>query len=307
MEDVTCLLCGHSERRIKYKGRDRLHHVPGTFTLVECARCGFLYLSPRPDGVEIQRYYPRDYMPFRPALHEERSALRRLDRLVGLRKRCGVILRHKSDGHLLDIGCGTGDFLATMQSYQGWQVRGLEPQAEAVRRAREKYGLEVDQTFLDEASYPPGRFDVVTLWDVFEHVPRPWRSLGQIHEMLRPDGLVVIGLPNRDSMDARLFGPYWAGLDVPRHYSVFSAKHVTRLLLESGFRDPRVFNLNGGYHSFALSVDFWLDEWGSKNWRRSLLRIIVNSLPFRLGTYPYFLALKWLRRGSTMIVVARKA
>jgi SAM-dependent methyltransferase len=291
---------------VRFHGWDRLQHVPGEFTLVECVSCGFLYLSPRPNADELQQYYPADYLPFRPPLTEERSSIRRFDRLIGLRRRCNVIAKQKPSGSLLDIGCGTGDFLAVMDSYRGWNVRGLEPHEAAATRAREKYELEIDQCRFDEAFYPRESFDVVTLWDVLEHVANPRIALNRIHEILRPDGLVVIGVPNRESFDARLFGPAWAGLDVPRHFSVFSFAHLSGSLREAGFTQVTMSNLNGGYYSFALSVRFWLDRQTSPAWPQALVLGMVNSFLFRLASLPYFSLVKWLRRGSTMIVTAQK-
>ncbi len=307
LEDVDCLLCGSTERQVLYRGKDRLHHVPGEFTLVECTRCGFIYLSPRPDRDEIRHFYPSDYLPFRPAIHEERSPLRRFDRLFGLYRRCRLIRQLKSRGSLLDVGCGTGDFLAVMQSYPGWTVRGLEPHAEAAAQARAQYGLSIDPVYLDDLPYQDGAFDVVTMWDVLEHLPRPRESLGRLRRVLRSDGVLVIGLPNRDSLDAKLFGQYWAGLDVPRHFSVFSVSDVTRALLEAGFDKPEIFNLNGGYHAFALSVRFLLDGARADPKLRAVILSTISSLPFRLASVPYFSLLKWLKMGSTMIIVARTA
>ncbi len=306
MERVSCLLCDSPDSRVRYRGRDRLHHTPGEFTLVECCRCGFLYLSPRPVGAELEPYYPRDYLPFRPAIHEERSPWRRFDRMVGLRKRCEVIRRQKASGTLLDVGCGTGDFLFAMAKNTGWQVRGLEPHPAAAARARASYGLTVDECSLEAAPYPAESFDVVTLWDVLEHLPWPRQALRRISELLRPGGLVVIGVPDRDSFDAKLFGPAWAGLDLPRHFSVFSAHHVARCLNEANFGPPTITNLNGGYHSFALSVRFWLDDATVPAVVRRVGLGVVDAFPFRVATLPYFVLVQRLRRGSTMIVTARK-
>jgi SAM-dependent methyltransferase len=307
MESVSCLLCGCTAAKEYRRGSDRLHHLPGEFRLVECSRCRFVYLSPRPTADEIGRYYPDDYKSYRPAVHEEKSALRRLDRRFGLRRRCGVITRFKRSGTLLDVGCGTGDFLAAMGSIPGWEVRGLEPHPRAAEWARAKYGLTVDQVSLDEARYPAGSFDAITLWDVLEHLPHPREALERLHDLLRPTGIIMLALPNRTSVDARLFGPFWAGLDVPRHFSVFSPPELAGVLTRVGFGQQWLLNLNGGYHSFALSCHFWLEGEGPARGVAGIALRLVDSLPFRLATLPYFQTLAWLRRGATMIVVAQKA
>jgi len=306
VETVNCHLCGASDRRVRYRGRDLLHGTRGEFTIVECVSCGFLYLSPRPDQSEIDRYYPSDYMPFRRPLQQESSAVHRYDRGIGLRRRCRMIQRWKQTGSLLDVGCGTGDFLVAMRSVPGWSVRGLEPSSGAAEQARALSGLEVDQVFLDQAEYPAGSFDVVTLFDVFEHLPDPREALRRINNWLRPDGVVVLGLPNRRSVEASFFGEYWAGLDVPRHFSIFSPGDVRRLLRETGYAAPEIFNLTGGYFSFVLSVGFWLVGSERPTWQRAAVNSILRSLPVRAFAFPSFMLLKWLRLGSTMIIVARK-
>ncbi len=306
MEQVNCLMCGSSDWEPRFHGRDRLHHAPGKFTLVECRSCSFLFLSPRPDPTELPSYYPDDYLSFRPSLREERSRLRRLERLIGLRRRAQAVIRNKSTGHLLDVGCGTGDFLEVMQLYPGWTVQGLEPHAAAAARARKEYGVPVEAVSLDQAAFPDETFDAVTLWDVLEHVPDPRAALRKIYRMLRPDGIVVIGVPDRDSIDAKLFGPTWAGLDFPRHFSVFAAQHLTRCCVDASFDEPTFVNLNGGYQSFILSVRFWLDEDWVPNWLRRVVMTYVTSVPFRLAAMPYFSVVRSMRRGAALVAVARK-
>jgi SAM-dependent methyltransferase len=306
LEEVACLLCGSQRRRGRFRGHDRLHPTPGEFTLVECADCGFLYLSPRPTGAALARYYPSEYLSFRAALDEEPSALRRFERRLGLQRRCDVILQRKSRGALLDVGCGTGDFLAAMRDYPGWQVRGLEPSPDAAERARRSYGLSVDTGSLEAAPYPPGSYDVITMWDVLEHVPQPRAALPQLAAILRSGGLLVVGLPDRGSVDARLFGPYWAGLDVPRHFSVFTRAQIADLVQASGFAPPEIFNYNGGFHSFALSLRFWLGHRRAPGWLRDLILGTIGSPPGRLLSLPYFWLLQRRARAATMIVVARK-
>lgn len=306
MEDVNCLLCGHNERRCRFEGSDRLYGGPGSFSLVECVRCGFLYLSPRPSPEEIHQYYPTRYASYQPAVYEERSLVRCVDRIVGLRQRCDAVVRHKRSGRLLDVGCGTGDFLAMMRGHPDWHVRGLEPVEAAATRAQAKYGLAVDLTPLESMSYPSESFDAITLWDVLEHLPEPVASLQRLAGALRPGGVVVVAVPSRDSLDARIFGSDWAGLDIPRHFSVFSERHLTAAFNQAGLDCLESFNLTGSFHSFALSTHIWASRQGTRSRRARLLVRMVDSLPVRIATLPYFQAIRALRLGGTLTAVGRK-
>src|SRR5436305_1644830 len=87
----------------------------------------------------------------------------------------------------------------------------------------------------DRLLHGPGSIDAVTMWDVLEHVPQPRQDLALVRRALRSSGTLVLSLPNIDSFSARMFGPYWAGWEVPRHMSFFNPKQIERLLSESGF------------------------------------------------------------------------
>ena len=227
--------------------------------------------------------------------------------LNGLRNRCDLVARRKAEGYLLDVGCATGDFLSVMRNFPHWDVRGLELDALAAREARRAYGLTVDVGTLDGVPYSDESFDVVTMWDVLEHLPRPREALKTVYRLLKPGGLVVCGVPNRNSFDAQIFGPYWAGLDFPRHCSVFSKNHVTQVLKQSGFQDAEFIFLGGSAHSFLLSARFWLNSLAIPARVRHLaLRFL--RLPFtRVTLLPYLTCGRLLRRGGTVIVIARKA
>jgi SAM-dependent methyltransferase len=321
MEDVDCLICGHIERRVRFHGRDRLCNVPGEFTLVECRRCGFLYLSPRPDEFEIDRYYPDDYGPYSLTMGDGDPTSLQSQFQYDLRRRCDVVLRHKSGGHLLDVGCGVGDFLAAMRSYPGWHVRGLEPSAVAAERARRKHGVIVDDAYLEQAPYEPASFDVITMWEVLEHVRQPLDTLRNIHRLLRSGGVVVLSVPDRDSLTAKMFGPTWTGLDVPRHFSVFSVTDISRALRKAGFEKAYAFSMRGrlgATHNELLFTIMNLHMWLTGDHppgrlRRVGLRAIESIatkplaiIPIFLLTLPYSWLVTVLNRGTQLTVVARK-
>lgn len=227
-------------------------------------------------------------------------------RRYGLHKRCREVIRRVSGpGRLLDVGCATEVFLDGMRQ-RGWTVSGVEINAKAAQYAQERLGLEVFVGELEEAGYPDASFDVVTLWDVLEHVPDPRRTLGEIARVLCPGGLLVLSLPNPGCLEARLFGPYWAGWDVPRHLYVFSRPVLERLLAETGFQIQEVSSFTGRYHAFVLSTQLWLAERLASQRLRQLILAVMRSWPARLLTLPWYAAAGRWNLSSYMTVFARR-
>ncbi len=306
LEPVQCGLCG-GEAWVPYLTRGDLNlFLAGQFQLVRCQTCGLVYLNPRPPVAQLGELYRDDYDQYTVAVSAVPSRLARLDREYGLRKRCRAVLRFVPRGRLLDVGCATGDFLWAMRRYPGWQVSGVELNDSAARYAREQLQLDVRTGTLAAAGFAAGSFDAVTLWDVIEHVPDPAATLAEVARLLRPGGLLVINTPNLDSLDARLFGAYWIGYELPRHLYVFSRRTLQAFTTQAGFTTVDFRNLYGS-HSWAMSsVRFWLRA-KMKNARlRQWLEAAVMSLPLRALCLPYFLVIDQLRLGSGMTVTCRK-
>ena len=133
-------------------------------------------------------------------------------------------------GLLLDYGAGTGAFV--QQAIQGgWAAVGVEPNKAARDRALEK-GLSIEN---DGSGFTQSTFDVITLWHVLEHLPDLNESIAQFKGLLKPNGILVMALPNFESWDAKHYGTFWAGYDVPRHLWHFSRNAVEHLFGSSGF------------------------------------------------------------------------
>ena len=149
------------------------------------------------------------------------------------------IFRYEGAGELLDYGCGNGKYLLRMRD-RGWKVTGMDMSAEAIdvcqqRELRAFVGVAPDRQF------DAGSFDVVTLWHVLEHVPSPTETLEQVNRILKPNGKLVFGVPNINSLPARWFGKYWFGLDLPRHVTQFSKITAAKLVEKTGFRVEKIF------------------------------------------------------------------
>ena len=295
MEETICRLCGANDTKLVYVEQDRLMKVPGTFHLVQCQQCGLLYLNPRPTMDEIGCYYPEQYGPYNVARENQQSPITRLDHSYGYWKRARLVhASHPQGGPLLDVGCATGDFLHMMRRMGPWKVQGVEVSTGAAQQARECYGLNVCAGELADAAYPDSHFDVITIWDVMEHVHDPARTLQEMHRILKPGGLAIIRVPNIATWDARLFGPYWVGLDAPRHLYIFSPTTLEAFLQKTGFRVQKMRPLMLGYSPFALSVEFWLDEkMHDGAFKRALLALNRSLLP-RVLTRPFFTLLGYL-------------
>lgn len=302
LECVACPLCGVDDPALWRWGRDRLHGQPGWFRLVRCRDCGFVYLNPRPRRDRLLAFYPDDYVSYRAPLAAE-GPLRRWERRLGLARRCGAVARRQRPGRLLDVGCATGDFLLAMRE-RGWDCCGVEIQPHAARVAR-RQGLTVLTADVSELAFREGAFDAVTLWDVLEHLPAPREALARARALLRPGGLVAVTVPRLDSVEARLFGAFWAGLDVPRHLSVFTRASLERALDGAGLRVEAVEDVTGRWSACAITLGFVADACLPTATLRRAARAVLGSRFTRLAAWPIFQVLAAGGWGATMTVFAR--
>lgn len=195
-----------------------------------------IYLNPRPREEESGRFYQHaEYLPFASATGSQSlteklyAALRRLN----LRWKKNLLTRFHRGGALLDVGCGTGEFLAFMRE-AGWQVRGLERDASAADWGRTNLQLAIQTGSVSDLQNEPQRFSVITMWHVLEHVYDPHAALGLLAKLLREDGVLVIAVPNLASFDAKFYREHWIALDAPRHVNHFTLEALTRLAQANG-------------------------------------------------------------------------
>lgn len=305
-ESVPCDRCGTIEGQVLFEGPDRLHHLPGTFRLVQCPECGWIRQNPRPTAEAIGYYYPSDYINFIGAVEDEPGRLRQWDRRYGILKRRWAVETIKPRSRLLDVGCATGVFLHEMKR-AGWEVMGIEPNEEAAAYARERFGLPVHVGALRTAQLPPSSFDVVTFWDVLEHLHTPWQDLVEANRLLAGGGLLVIRIPNLDSIGSRLFGPLWLGWDLPRHLYLFPMSALTRALSDLGFTVAARRCIATSHSAFALSLQFYLEARLSPSspWADRIVRS-GHSRASRVALAPLFWAISQARLSSIITVFARK-
>lgn len=191
-------------------------------------------------------------------------------------------LDHKENGKkLLDIGCGTGDFIQFAQK-KGLKVFGIEPNQKAIEIAKNKIGREGE--FFDELSDTDETFDIITLWHVLEHIPDLNRTLIEIKSKLKSEGELIIAVPNYKSFDAKFYQSFWAAYDVPRHLWHFSPEDFDRLMNHHGMKIVNKYPLLlDSFYVSLLSEKYKGNRWGI--FRAILIGTISNFLGFWNGNY----------------------
>ena len=182
---------------------------------------------------------------------------------------------------LLDIGCGSGTFLSVAHRH-GFSACGMDQSPHAVAAAGNLQGIEVRQGEVGSGVWEGRRFDFVSMFHVLEHLPDPRTGLSYAAGLLRPGGSLLIQVPNVASVQARVFGRRWYGLDVPRHVVNFSPRALELLLREAGFRIQATarFSLRDNPASIASSLVPWLDPIGRHGRGRGRGTLVEAALEF---------------------------
>ena len=323
MELVFCDLCHSNQSDVMVEQRDLLLEVSrDLFTIVKCRNCGLVYLNPRPSKDLLGSYYPTDYYPplqakSRPKFQQDVKRLSsRLKRWV-LEDYYGYPLtrpdsrwrvlrqillwpnkilrelrgRHplpwRGEGKVLDVGCGAGGNLKTLQD-QGWEPHGIEISEIASAHARGLTKGQIHTGTVESAPYPPGAFDLVLMSHSLEHFPSPIEALRRIRRFLKKDGLLVIHVPNVHSLEFKLFGRWWFQLDPPRHFYHFDRASLTAALAKAGFSAQVVRTAVSSVFLMASLDRVWKHRFGREVPFRNLIDVLIaGPLSFVAGRLGY--------------------
>jgi SAM-dependent methyltransferase len=240
------------------------------FTIVQCGSCGFRFTNPRPDEATVGKYYQsEDYISHsntsKGLINSAYQSVRKITLKRKLKQVCSAT--GKQQGKLLDMGCGTGEFLNTCKQ-AGWTVQGIEPSPGAREFAIKQYGLDVKDAGAWNA-FTDNAFDAVTAWHVLEHVYDLAGTLQQVKRILLPGGAFIVALPNCSSADAEFYGRYWAAYDVPRHIWHFTPAHVKTFFEKQGYKLESVLPMPfDAYYISMLSEKY---KGGNVNYGRALV------------------------------------
>ena len=198
------------------------------FDLYHDEKLDMLVTQPQPSLDTLSKYYDSpNYISHTDSNKSLFEKLYQIVKNIALKNKLNLINSlSENKGKILDIGAGVGDFLAFVKQ-NGWQTIGIEPSQKA-REIAMKKGVE----FVNETSdLEKNSFDIITMWHVLEHVPNLEVQIKELKRLLKPNGTLIIAVPNFKSFDANHYKEFWAAYDVPIHFWHFS-KTAIKLLFE---------------------------------------------------------------------------
>jgi SAM-dependent methyltransferase len=221
-----CPICGQSGACEWLRAPDRFHGRRHQYTLLRCPSCSLVWTDEPPEPGEMHMHYTDAYDRLISAAGEAPTRW-------GFRKE--ALARFKTSGSLLDLGCSSGAFLQLLCG-NDWKLFGVEMSQESAKQAQARSGASVYIGTVLDANFSPESFDVITCFDVFEHLDQPRRVMARVVEWLKPGGIFYILIPNIDSAERKVFGTYWHGLELPRHLFHYSPDSLKFLAETAGLR-----------------------------------------------------------------------
>lgn len=284
---VNCNHCGEARN-------DPLFCAKG-YELVRCGGCGLAYIANPPTMAELERLYSAAAAYHLTLCDPASAAFAQQDRIA--RRHLDVVQRSAGKGRLLDVGCSTGQFLHRA-SAAGFAASGLELNESSVDFARSHYGENVVRGTIHDAPQMAGSVDVLTMFDVIEHVPDPSDDLRRAFALVAPGGLAVLSTPNIDGLFPRLSLPlanrlgYWPHPEPPYHLYQFSTGTLVAMMEKVGFVTTEV-------RHYAIDISYTFGQLGTLI--RSPKRLLYACL-----FAPLAAAGPWIGQGDWIYVTARK-
>lgn len=225
------------------------------YNIYACGNCDTKFIHPQPNTNELIKIYDKDYFNRgqKYKVGESNSKNNSYNHQHHtLQKRINTIMKIIPNGRILDIGCATGEFLRLARE-NGYEVCGVEISEFSANYARKYYNLNIVNSNLLSANLTSSYYDVVTMWDVIEHLPDPRQTICEINRILKPGGLVMFSTGDISSFYAKMLNRFWHLLTPPQHLFFFSKKSIKKLLSNNGFELEKIY-----YSGKYTSIEFIL-------------------------------------------------
>jgi len=267
-----CEICESKNMKFLFNSEDKLMKIPGEFSMFECENCKTYFLNPQPSILELDKYYPKEYyslkdidissrkvklklLLYKTYYSEKNNIIMKIILLPFKFLIMGTII--KPNLKLLDIGCGSGQFLYEMKKL-GLDVYGVEP-GDFNKKEANKHKLPIINKDLLSAKYKKESIDLITMNNVLEHINNPNEILVEINKILKKNGILILDIPNTNSLAKWIFGKNWLALDIPRHLFNYSINNIEILLEKHGFIITKIRN-NSRPSQFVVSLYFLFNK-----------------------------------------------
>lgn len=275
-KNIKCPTCEESASRFEKKIIDHMVSKE-VFDIRSCVGCGLWRTEPRPTLETIGNYY--DSPNYLSHSEESQTVFKKLYngfRSYNAIKKLKILEDYVSEKsnirRLLDVGCGIGVFLEHAK-FRKWNVFGIETNKKARKIAEKRLKSPILEN-IDDLKVGE-KFDAISLWHVLEHLTDPNQAMKKFHHYSTKKAILVIGVPNRESYDAKLYDEYWAAYDVPIHFWHFTKKDIKNLAEKTGWKVEVVLPMR--LDAFYVSLLSELYKYGRKNWIKSFLLGLISN------------------------------
>lgn len=324
-EKPTCDNCGGKKYKVFLDNITTWEHEY-KFREVKCEKCGLVYLSPRPKKEFISRFYSTKTYWGTNLSSDEGKSKELKNRFLYFGRVYRNILKRKKKGSVFDVGFGKGLFLTYFKEI-GWKIGGNELSGDAVKYAQRVFGLkDLKSGSIEDIRFKKNLVDVVTFNSSLEHLYSPKIALKKTNEMLKRGGLMVITVPNLDSLGFLIFKKHWLGLHPPKHLYHFTTETLTKMLDNVGLKVEEIdyWSWNHSFYSlfesfrymisprFKLSGQVSVDEIKKKSNNTqgsNIIRDIIKTagILFAISFAAVFTILgSYIKKGEVITVYARK-
>ncbi len=272
--EANCNLCGQEKSKV-------IEDDEAPFKVLQCKNCSLVFVYPIPDRTQLKEHYDDNY-------YSDWLDTQKESRIRMWANRLNRLKRFRSGGSLLDVGCGEGTFLQLVKE-SGWQISGTELSPYAGKYASNALGSNIFCGEIFDARFSEDSFDVVTMWHVLEHVADPKRCLTEVHRIMKPDGLLVMAVPNVNDLVMQI-----------------AYRIIKRRKMKLFSKDEKEVHL---YHFSAQTIRAYLDETGFECLRLSPdFGIIEPAKRFInvISVIPYYLAKIKIFNAIEIYAIAKK-
>lgn len=327
-----CDLCelNNTNFEFVFKGHDRMLEIEGEFGLYHCNNCGLYFINPQPDEKELIKFYPEESYCSYKSLYlyfmDHKNFFKKIKFittnlffllrnivtyatytfLIGL-LRVEKIL--KENGNILDLGCGNGVFLSrlrkrALKKNSKMKFYGIDIVEPKNKEKLEEFGIKILKGTIFEMKFADNMFDIIRLYHVLEHVHNPSMHFKELKRILKPGGILIISVPNINSLNFKIFGKNWFPLDIPRHLFDFSEETLRKYLKKFDLKIIKV-RYNSSQSHFLISLDYYLSKFRKKYVAPQKLKL-NNSIVLNLVLLPIVWICNVLKIGDSLEIICTK-